>query len=583
MHFTPTAIGFYLFIKHGVLANLGGLREEFGVGYHEENDLIMRANKCGYRAVLANRSFAFHEGSASFKLLDIDLEAHKKNNTEMLYAFHPEFGPSIAHYLSSAHFRAKSLLSELAGTGSGPIRAIIDLTGLGGWQDGTYEFARGIIESLCRRHGNIFELSVLCSTMTFEDIELGDFKNIVRAEFANPGKYAIAIRLGLPLNLHEIKLMESSAPINIFGILDTIMEDCGQLSTAFHPGELWQHVARYASGFFFVSEFSEKTYCARFSNAQALPRYTRLLPTKLSSYKAALRKCPAEHVLILGGHLPHKTSNSTAEILSVAFPDVTFVAVGSRTFKNGNLQGYRSDSMEPEMVSTLLSLASVIILPSHVEGFGFDVLHALAAGKPIVARNIESTREILATYKTVDGVHLFNNDTDIRTAFLSAMKDANSIVDDGSAIGWDEWVDGLAKFLVQSLRDKNLFDRLRNRIDASDRFRDAAGTADVIGAAENLESLLRHEDRQFVECAYLTILRRPPDLEGLENYLTLLRRGVPKMQILFGMKDSPEGRKVGGELDGLREAIAQFKSSRLPAIRSLFGSRRTPFMDRRLL
>jgi hypothetical protein len=29
-----------MWVSHGVLANHGGLREEFGVGYEEENDLL---------------------------------------------------------------------------------------------------------------------------------------------------------------------------------------------------------------------------------------------------------------------------------------------------------------------------------------------------------------------------------------------------------------------------------------------------------------------------------------------------------------------------------------------------------------
>ena len=48
------------------LMNHGGLREDFGVGYEEENDLVMRASKVGTRAVIANHAFAYHAGAASF-------------------------------------------------------------------------------------------------------------------------------------------------------------------------------------------------------------------------------------------------------------------------------------------------------------------------------------------------------------------------------------------------------------------------------------------------------------------------------------------------------------------------------------
>ena len=47
-------------------------------------------------------------------------------------------------------------------------------------------------------------------------------------------------------------------------------------------------------------------------------------------------------------------------------------------------------------------------------------------------------------------------------------------------------------------------------------------------AAPNLKVLLQYEDHEFVECAYQTILSRQPDPGGLNNYLGLLRAGVPK-------------------------------------------------------
>ncbi|MFZ4545769.1 MAG: glycosyltransferase [Saprospiraceae bacterium] len=130
-HFTPTAIGFYMFIKHEILANFGGLREDFGVGYEEENDLVIRANKVGYRAALANHSFAYHAGSASFNLLDMDLQTHQNDNLEKMCADHPEFLPLVRRYESSAHFRAEALLSGLLRSQSGLISVVMDLSGLG--------------------------------------------------------------------------------------------------------------------------------------------------------------------------------------------------------------------------------------------------------------------------------------------------------------------------------------------------------------------------------------------------------------------------------------------------------------------
>ncbi|MCF8007934.1 MAG: glycosyltransferase [Methylovulum sp.] len=471
-HFTPTAIGFYMFIKHEILANFGGLREEFGVGYEEENDLVIRANKVGYRAALANHSFAYHAGSASFNLLDMDLNTHQNDNLEKMCADHPEFLPLVRRYESSAHFRAEALLSGLLGSKSGLISVVMDLSGLGCHHNGTNELSLNIVESLSKNYRNVFDLYVICPQEVFDFHEIKKF-HVQRADLSDSRKYAIAIMFGQPFDQHRINVLEMLAPINIFGMLDTIAEDCGHLSITHNLADHWQHVARHANGVFFISQFAEKTFCNRYPDAKILPKYTRLLPTRLSSY--ANGKCDSsfvtEHILILGNHFPHKDSDVTAIKLKNAFPDLKFVVLGADTFQDGNLYGYRSGTLEAETVSKLFSLASVVVLPSYVEGFGFGIMHALAAGKPIVARNIDATKEILNTYKKVDGVFLYNNNMEIKDSLAKAIKHNESKVDDSHSIGWDEWVDGLAQFFLLLTKRNDLFSKLCDRIYTADLLR----------------------------------------------------------------------------------------------------------------
>ena len=68
MSYTPTAVGFCMLIRWTVLASFGVFDEIYGAGYNEENDLVMRAGRRGYRSVLANHAFVWHKGSASFGL-----------------------------------------------------------------------------------------------------------------------------------------------------------------------------------------------------------------------------------------------------------------------------------------------------------------------------------------------------------------------------------------------------------------------------------------------------------------------------------------------------------------------------------
>src|SRR4051794_10479389 len=83
-HYVPTAVGFCLYIKSAILQEFGLLDEVYGLGYNEENDLIMRANRCGFRAVLANHAFVHHVGEASFSTNESKPEELQKSTADLL-------------------------------------------------------------------------------------------------------------------------------------------------------------------------------------------------------------------------------------------------------------------------------------------------------------------------------------------------------------------------------------------------------------------------------------------------------------------------------------------------------------------
>lgn len=58
----PTGVGFCLYIKRNALNIIGGFDTAFGRGYGEENDWCMRAKRGGWRHVLDDGTFVYHEG-----------------------------------------------------------------------------------------------------------------------------------------------------------------------------------------------------------------------------------------------------------------------------------------------------------------------------------------------------------------------------------------------------------------------------------------------------------------------------------------------------------------------------------------
>lgn len=590
-HFSPTAVGFYLFIAHNVLANHGGLRQDFGLGYEEENDLVMRAGKVGIRAVIANRAFAYHAGSASFSLTDLDLGAHKHSNLQKLTAFHPEFLPLVRRYEASATFRAERLMTGLLKDAEGRLKLVFDLTSMGQHHNGTNEQAVAVLRSMALRQQHRLRLAGVASVETFRFHGLDQIEGLQRVEPGAPGLHGVAVRLAQPFDLHHVNVLEALAPINVFEMLDTIAEDCGPLAMDGAFIELWEHVASHANGLCFISQFSEQTFCNRHPAALSLPRWHALLPTRLESYAKTRVPSEGSHVLVLGNHFPHKGSDSAARVIAAAMPTINVLVLGADTRQVGNLTSYRSGLLEPEHIERLFNDASVVVLPSHVEGFGFGFMHALAAGRPLVARRIPATLEIMATLDEAQGVFLFDDDSGLVSACRQALQVTGSRVTDDRAGSWDDWSDGLADFCVSLAERDDVFERLVARITAGDLLR-RARRGDELGArastsppvlspddpasfsnarATDLPTLLALEGRSFVEHAYATLLLRPADEGGLRTYVDELNGGANKVDILEALALSPEGRARDVKLAGLDEALADRRRHRRPLLRRMFG------------
>jgi FkbM family methyltransferase len=98
-----------------------------------------------------------------------------------------------------------------------------------------------------------------------------------------------------------------------------------------------------------------------------------------------------------------------------------------------------------------------------------------------------------------------------------------------------------------------------------------AGPNPETGEATSLRALLACQDHRFVQCAYLTLLKRQPDTDGFGFYLSRLRNGAPKLQLLGEIMESHEAQSIGIVVPGLRNAVKLHKAlSRFPMFGFLF-------------
>ncbi|MFJ1269612.1 DUF4214 domain-containing protein [Legionella lytica] len=84
--------------------------------------------------------------------------------------------------------------------------------------------------------------------------------------------------------------------------------------------------------------------------------------------------------------------------------------------------------------------------------------------------------------------------------------------------------------------------------------------------ATTLAELLSFDDEDFVVVSYLTILGREPDIDGRTYYLSRLRAGCSKLQLMKQLRRSDEAQRNEPGITGLDRRIRQYSRAQLPFI-----------------
>ena len=130
------------------------------------------------------------------------------------------------------------------------------------------------------------------------------------------------------------------------------------------------------------------------------------------------------------------------------------------------------------------------------------------------------------------------------------------------------------EILIRNRIEHNRYERSDMLRLAGTRFRplQLAGTAPAVGRDYQRQrwsvgELLAHHDRQFVQNAYLVLLKRDADLEGLHARLHLLHSGQSsRVELLFRLRYGPEGKQHRTVVKGLVRAFAIERLCRLPVV-----------------
>ncbi|MCV2361774.1 DUF4214 domain-containing protein [Paucibacter sp. TC2R-5] len=85
------------------------------------------------------------------------------------------------------------------------------------------------------------------------------------------------------------------------------------------------------------------------------------------------------------------------------------------------------------------------------------------------------------------------------------------------------------------------------------------------GRVNSVSALLALEDENFVRSAYLSVLGREVDADGLSNYLGQIRAGAERGELTVVLALSQEGRQHSANVEGLAELVARLRPHPKPA------------------
>lgn len=435
----PTAIGFALWIRGTVLAEFGFFDAIYDKGYNEENDLIMRANRAGYRAVLANHAFVWHQGEQSFATTQQQRSERDARNATVLRERYPEYQPLVERYYRSPEYRAESLLEALH-PADGRRLIAFDFSSFGAFHNGTFESGVKLVSAALQTWPDDVRIAVIMSleAWTFHGMDM-----VVGLTRLEPGqtceRAAAVVRIGQPYQVGVLNRLFTTAPVVGIFMLDTISSDCGYLALEMDE-DVWRFALENMSVLFTNSAFTLDRIRLRYAIGPHVLQRVSYHSLDPADYAAPPGDTAAagQHILVIGNHYAHKFVKETADILADALPGSRIIAIGypQDIERSPNIQALQAGHIDDDTFRAFYCDAEVVVFPSHYEGFGFPVMHALAHQRPVFVRDTGLNRELAGQISASANIHRYQTTRELVARLGLGLPGWSSVRQNGEQDGW---------------------------------------------------------------------------------------------------------------------------------------------------
>jgi GT2 family glycosyltransferase len=462
-HYAPTAIGFCMLIRRFILEEFGLFDEAYGAGYNEENDLVMRANRRGYRAALANRAFVYHHGETSFGTTA--RSGLERENARRLADRYPEYPRAVAAYESGPVHRAERMLTALLPDAAGRPSLLFDFSDVGSYHNGTIAAAIRLLHGFVDRHADRFSMAVMMHAehAAFHGLDRLPNVAVVPVDVARP--FAVGLRIGQPFTRESLLRLNRLAVRTAWFMLDTITWDIQSLVNP-DLDWVWRQVFAHGDAVIYNSEFTQRQFATRFPAPPTLRQLVSPHSLDPAEYLPAGRR-PGRRggpILVVGNRFPHKDVGPTVDALAAALPSAARITcMGLDAHADPRVTCLPSGPLPAQRIEDLYEEAEVVVFPSHYEGFGFPFLQAIAYHKPVLARDTPLAREMQAALGDSPNILLYGTTRELIDVLLRRppvwVPESRRHVR-----GWDASVDEIAALLLDLAAAPAAFAPLRRRL-----------------------------------------------------------------------------------------------------------------------
>lgn len=324
--------------------------------------------------------------------------------------------------------------------------------------NGTSKLSIMFWKVIYKKLNNEFEIYLYIpeSTYLFFKREFEEAQHVIFTGMEIHEKFALAFKPFQIYGFEDLILLNKIALKYIYNVLDIISIRCDYLSSAYRNYAM-RMASRWADKILCISNYTMHDSNAYYNSDIEMKT---VYPWAIKDYIDIKQESYDDnYILVVGNKYGHKVVDWSIEKLEIDMP-IYILGDGADIIHKKSVRIFHTGLLSENKVTDLYRKASVVIFPSHYEGFGIPILEAAGFRKPILVHDNSCSREIIDQYQ-IQNVWFYKTFDELSTLVQEIKK--KKTIKTVSNISWDTISDQLIKTLRQVYERQLDIDHLQKR------------------------------------------------------------------------------------------------------------------------